>query len=60
MKLVFDDRALRDLEQIHDWIAKDCPLNARRVADRLFASAERLISFPYMGRSGQDPGNSNG
>ncbi|QDL98498.1 type II toxin-antitoxin system RelE/ParE family toxin [Rhodopseudomonas palustris] len=56
MRLVFDDRALDDLEQIFNWIASDSPVNAKRVVGRLFSSAELLLSFPLMGRLGQDPG----
>lgn len=56
MKLVFDDRALLDLEEIHDWIVADSSASAKAVVTRLFASAELLISFPFMGRPGADPG----
>lgn len=43
MKLVFDDQALADLENIFNWIAQDSPSNAKAVVDRLFGSAELLI-----------------
>ena len=56
MKLVFDDRALGDLEAIHHWIAQDNPKAAEAVVDRVFASIELLVSFPYMGRPGRDEG----
>ncbi|MGX7744988.1 type II toxin-antitoxin system RelE/ParE family toxin [Rhodopseudomonas parapalustris] len=56
MRLVFDDRALDDLEQIFSWIAIDSPVQAERVVGRLFSSAELLLLFPMMGRLGQDPG----
>lgn len=56
MKLVFDDRALSDLEAIHDWIAKDSPAAAKAVVERIFASTEHLASFPNIGREGRDPG----
>lgn len=36
MKLVFDDRALADLENIFGWIAQDSPATAKKVVDRLF------------------------
>jgi len=36
MKLVFDDQALADLENIHSWIAQDSPATAKSVVDRLF------------------------
>ena len=56
MKLVFDDQALADLENIFNWIAQDSPSNAKSVVDRLFSSAELLISFPLMGHVGRVPG----
>jgi toxin ParE1/3/4 len=55
MNLVFDDQALADLEDIFDWIAEDSPATAKAVVDRLFSSAELLISFPFMGHVGHDP-----
>jgi len=56
MKLVFDERALADLESIFDWIAQDSPASARIVIDRLFSSIELLVSFPFMGHAGRDSG----
>lgn len=56
MKLVFDDRALTDLEGIYHWIAQDSPKAAKAVTERIFASTELLTSFPYMGRAGRDDG----
>jgi toxin ParE1/3/4 len=56
VKLVFDDQALADLENIFNWIAQDSPAIAKSVVDRLFSSTESLISFPFMGHVGHDPG----
>ena len=56
MKLIFDDRALGDLEGIHQWIAQDRPAAAKAVIERVFASVELLASFPYMGRPGREEG----
>jgi len=56
MKLVFDDRAIGDLEDIYRWIAQENPEAARAVVDRIVASVELLASFPYMGRPGRDEG----
>jgi toxin ParE1/3/4 len=56
MKLLFDDRALGDLEGIHHWISQDSPRSAKAVIDRVFESVELLASFPYMGRAGRDEG----
>jgi addiction module RelE/StbE family toxin len=55
MKLVFDDQAVADIENIYSWIARDSPANAKRVVDRLFSSIELLISFPFIGHAGHDP-----
>jgi toxin ParE1/3/4 len=56
MKLIFDDRALGDLEGIYRWIAQDSPKAAKAVVERIFASTELLASFPYMGRAGREEG----
>ena len=55
MKLVFEDQALADLEDIFGWIAQDSPATAKIVVDRLFSSTELLISFPFMGHAGPVP-----
>jgi toxin ParE1/3/4 len=54
VKLVFDDRALADLEGIYNWIAKDNPKAAFVVVERLFESIEHLARFPHMGHAGRD------
>jgi plasmid stabilization system protein ParE len=56
MKLVFDARALEDLELIFDWIAQDSPAAAKMVLDRSFASTELLLTFPFMGHAVRDTG----
>lgn len=55
MKLIFDDQAIADLENIFSWIAQDSPATAKTVTDRLFSSIELLISFPFIGHVGRDP-----
>jgi addiction module RelE/StbE family toxin len=55
MELVFDDEAISDLESIYSWIAQDSPSTAKKVVQRLFSSAELLISFPFMGHTGRNP-----
>jgi toxin ParE1/3/4 len=52
MKVVYLKSALRDLEAIRVYIARDDPEVARRVILRVERSAERLASFPYSGRPG--------
>jgi toxin ParE1/3/4 len=56
MNLVFDDRAVADLEAIYHWIAQDSPAAAKSVVERLFGSIELLIPFPFIGRIGHVPG----
>ena len=56
MKLVFDEKALVDLEGIYNWISKDNPAAARAVVERIFASTEYLATFPQMGHAGRDEG----
>jgi plasmid stabilization system protein ParE len=60
MKLVFDDQAIADLENVFGWIAQDSPATARTVTDRLFSSIELLISFPLIAMSVAIPTRSNG
>jgi toxin ParE1/3/4 len=52
MKLVFDTKALADIEAIYDWISRDTPSIAREVVETVFSSIERLLLFPQMGRAG--------
>ncbi len=52
MKVVFDARAVEDLEDIRFWISEDRPQTALAVIERILASIERLASFPEMGREG--------
>jgi toxin ParE1/3/4 len=55
MRLVFDDQAVADLENIYHWISQDSPSTAKVVIERLFSSIELLISFPPMGHIDRDP-----
>ncbi|MCF8477961.1 MAG: type II toxin-antitoxin system RelE/ParE family toxin [Pseudolabrys sp.] len=56
MKLVFDEKALADLEGIYNWIAQNNPAAARAVVERLFESTEHMATFPQMGHAGRDEG----
>jgi toxin ParE1/3/4 len=56
MELVFDDQAVADIENIFNWIARESPTTAKVVTERLFSSIELLISFPFIGHVGHDPG----
>jgi plasmid stabilization system protein ParE len=50
MKVVYLKPALRDLEVIKNYIARDDADAARRVVAQIDYSAKRLINFPYSGR----------
>ncbi|MFN3349271.1 type II toxin-antitoxin system RelE/ParE family toxin [Pseudorhodoplanes sp.] len=53
MRVVFDDRAVEDLEDIYRFISAENPHAARSVVLRIVASVERLADFPRMARNGQ-------
>ena len=56
MKIRWSPTAVSDLESIRDYIARDSPSAARKVADRIKESVSRLINFPLSGRAGRVPG----
>ncbi len=56
MKLRWTVPALRDLEEIGDFIARDNPAAADRVVTRILDQAEGLTIHPHVGRPGRVPG----
>ncbi|MGO8792243.1 MAG: type II toxin-antitoxin system RelE/ParE family toxin [Terriglobia bacterium] len=50
MRIEWDARAVRDLEEIRAFIAADNPTAATRVAERIKISVQRLSEFPLMDR----------
>lgn len=50
MPVIWTERALRRLQELHDYIARDQPINARRVIHRLLARGEQLAHQPRSGR----------
>lgn len=48
--VIWTEEAVRDLEDIARYIARDSPANARRVMKRLRDRAESLRDFPERGR----------
>ena len=50
IKLIWTPGAVRDLEQIHTYIAADTPRYADVVAARIVQAFERLEDFPHSGR----------
>ncbi|HEY6457987.1 MAG TPA: type II toxin-antitoxin system RelE/ParE family toxin [Steroidobacteraceae bacterium] len=49
--LRWSQRARADLKAIHDYIAKDSPLNAKAVARELLQRASTLTATPRIGRA---------
>jgi toxin ParE1/3/4 len=49
-------RALRNLDEEAEYIARDNPLAATRIVERIATSVERLASYPASGRPGRVPG----
>lgn len=47
--VVVTEQALRDMEEIHDYIARDKPLAAKKLIDGLRRKFETLASFPELG-----------
>jgi len=56
VKILWSPTAISDLESIRDYIAKDSPQAARKVAVRIREAADRLATFPLSGRTGRVPG----
>jgi len=55
MRLRWSIPALRDLEAIGDYIARDNPAAAARVVTTILDQAGRLAEHPHMGRPGRVP-----
>jgi addiction module RelE/StbE family toxin len=56
MRLRWTRPALRDLEAIGDYIARENPAAAARIVTAILDLADRLAEFPDMGRPGRVPG----
>ena len=50
MPIEWSARARADLSNLRDYIAKDSPVYARRVSERIVAAVEKLREFPGIGR----------
>jgi len=55
MKIRWSPTAISDLESIRDYVARDNPSAARKVANRIKESVNRLINFLLSGRLGRVP-----
>jgi addiction module RelE/StbE family toxin len=56
MKIRLSRDAIRDIDEIHDYIARDNQRAAARVTARIRSAIERLADHPLGGRIGQLPG----
>lgn len=51
VNIEWSDRAVRELAQLRDYIAKDSPFYARQFTERLVLAVERLATLPHSGRT---------
>ena len=56
MRVRYRQRALRDIENIHEYIEKRNSRAATEVVARIRLAVDRLGVLPYMGHAGRDPG----
>ena len=54
MRIVWSETAITNLIEIRQYIERDQPAAARRVAQRILASVERLVRHPHLGRPGRE------
>jgi toxin ParE1/3/4 len=55
MRIIWSETAIANLIEIRQYIEQDQPAAARRVAQRILASVERLAKHPHLGRFGRQP-----
>jgi plasmid stabilization system protein ParE len=48
--VIWTPRAQSDLKAIHDYIAKDAPLNVKHIIQDIVRKADILLSFPKAGK----------
>ncbi len=56
MQIVWSATAITNLIEIREYIERDKPEAARRVAQKIITSVERLAKHPFLGHSGREPG----
>ncbi|MBK9402846.1 MAG: type II toxin-antitoxin system RelE/ParE family toxin [Bacteroidetes bacterium] len=49
-RVIWTKLALNDIDRIHDFIAKDSPLYARKTVEQIFRRVDILENFPMSGR----------
>jgi toxin ParE1/3/4 len=55
MRIVWSQTAISNLIEIRNYIEQDKPAAARRLAERILESVERLAEHPHLGRAGREP-----
>jgi toxin ParE1/3/4 len=55
MRIVWSETAITNLVEIRKYIEQDKPAAARRLAQRILESAERLAEHPHLGHPGREP-----
>ncbi|MGZ0078139.1 type II toxin-antitoxin system RelE/ParE family toxin [Methylomonas sp. YC3] len=48
--VIWTPRARTDLKAIHDYIAQDSPLTAKRIIQKLIQKTDSLLASPYLGK----------
>ncbi len=56
VEIVWSPRALARLREIRDYVARDKPDAAARLATRIVSLVEALKEHPHLGRAGSEPG----
>lgn len=55
MRIIWTETAIANLIEIRHYIEQDQPAAARRLAQRILASVERLAEHSHLGRPGREP-----
>ena len=50
MNVLWSAEALNDLDAIYAYIAKDSPIYARRIIERLISRGDQIATYPKSGR----------
>jgi addiction module RelE/StbE family toxin len=56
VRVRYRQRALADIEKIHEYISERNPRAATEIAARIRGAAERLVLWPFMGHIGRARG----
>ena len=55
MRIIWSETAIANLIEIRQYIERDQPAAARRIAQRIVTSVELLADHPHLGRPGREP-----